>query len=56
MACSVAAMLVGLGSGAYKDEQEASSKVFILRIYELNEQRRSYYKEKYEAFENRVFG
>jgi len=59
VACSGAAMLAGMGSGVYKDEQEASSKVSIARIYEPNAQRREYYRQKYEqykAFERRAFG
>ena len=59
VACSGAAMLAGLGSGVYKDEQEASSRVSIARIYEPNEQRRSYYEEKYgqyKIFEKKAFG
>jgi xylulokinase len=59
VACSGAAMLAGLGSGVYKDEEEASSKVSIARIYEPNTQRRSYYKDKYEqykTFEKHAFG
>lgn len=58
VACSGAAMLAGMGSGVYKNEEEASSKVSIARIYEPNAQRRDYYQTKYEQykeFEKRAF-
>ena len=47
-----AAILAGIGTGVYKDEQEAYEAVYRKgKVYEPNEALTKFYQEKYEIFE-----